>query len=291
MYHNHTYKFYGIVVCTAILNSSMSPRQLVSFMTSFEKYWSGKSPWSFALVFPLWSFARLLRQRTWRTNEGSKRTNHLFGTSSFVSLVERQRVLYLSPSFVASFVPCTLPVCLYRRVANVLCSMRKEDRLSWPDMSLVHYGDHSERNDNECYLIVEFRMYIRIVSKSYRRTTPSYLLVLYTRFSTTKRWYYACTTRYWYLSATACMLLCTNIAPWLKSTGFLSTQEVLLVSEARLLFFSPLPFLSIYKLLSKRNKGLVAFWRRVFTGRVARGLHFAEPTVLPVDPSWSYCSV
>ena len=45
---------------------------------------------------------------------------------------------------------------------------------------------------------------------------------------------------------------------------------------------------SILKLNTKflvKNKGLVAFWRGVFTGRVARGLQFAEPTVLPVDPS------
>ena len=42
--YNHTYTFYGIILCSAILISSMSSRRLVSFMTSHENDGSGKPP-------------------------------------------------------------------------------------------------------------------------------------------------------------------------------------------------------------------------------------------------------
>ena len=42
---------------------------------------------------------------------------------------------------------------------------------------VVHYGDHRERNDNECDLIVEFCVYMRIVHL--------YCCVFYVRISIT----------------------------------------------------------------------------------------------------------
>ena len=84
MYHNHMNTFYRIVLCTAIRNSSTSPRRLVLFMTSFNDDGSGKSPCSFVVVRPLCSFVRLLRQHGERTKDGTEKTNHVLSiTLSF----------------------------------------------------------------------------------------------------------------------------------------------------------------------------------------------------------------
>ena len=152
----------------------------------------------------------------------SRRRRSLVGWNDSVIDCVVQRVLYLSPSFVASFVPCTQPVCLYR-VANV-CSMRKEDRLSWPDtsftMEITVNGTITSvisLSNFACTCVSCTRtgvcnQYVTVYESRLLFVAPSYLLVLYTRFSTSA-WYYASSTSYWYVSATACMLLCTNIAP------------------------------------------------------------------------------
>ena len=56
---------------------------------------------------------------------------------------------------------CYREFCRKRSLCPVVAN---EDRASFVMAGyVVHYGDHRERNDNECDLIVSFRMYMRIV--------------------------------------------------------------------------------------------------------------------------------